>query len=226
VAGGGPAPGSGGPRAAASLFEVPSGGIASGAPSLGARGAEGASGFLALDGEWALPLTDAETVARGSGISLHRVLETESGMPLGEGAHVPVGSLLRVRLFVHSESGVQSALAVRDPHAAGLEAIDGEHRTSPQQALAALLGMSPSDEVTDARGALAMRTTQYVQHVEHDVHASTFYLSRIGASLSELTYGVRATTPGSFTLPPTELASERQPDLVARSAMATIVVDP
>jgi hypothetical protein len=154
------------------------------------------------------------------------VLETEAGTPIAEGAHIPIGSLVRVRLFVHSEHGVESALAVRDPHAAGLEPIDAGHRTSPAQALAALLGMSPSDEVTDARGALAMRTSSYVQHVEHDVHASTYYLSRLSPSLSELTYGVRATTAGTFTLPPAELASERNPTLVARSAMATVVVDP
>lgn len=207
-------------------FDIPFAQIASGSHRLEARAGDGAPVFLALDGEWALPLTDAETVARGNGITVHRVLETEAGTPIAEGAHIPIGSLVRVRLFVHSEHGVESALAVRDPHAAGLEPIDAGHRTSPAQALAALLGMSPSDEVTDARGALAMRTSSYVQHVEHDVHASTYYLSRLSPSLSELTYGVRATTAGTFTLPPAELASERNPTLVARSAMATVVVDP
>jgi uncharacterized protein YfaS (alpha-2-macroglobulin family) len=71
-----------------------------------------------------------------------------------------------------------------------------------------------------------MRTSNYVQHVAHDVHASTFYLSMISPSLSELTYGVRATTVGTFSVPPAELASERNPALVARSAMTTLVVDP
>jgi uncharacterized protein YfaS (alpha-2-macroglobulin family) len=214
------------PNGGLAVFELPFRELAGGAHALEVRSAEGAPVFLALDGDWAQPLTEAETVARGRGISLHRVLETESGTPIADGAHVPVGSLVRVRLFVHTETGVESPFAVRDPHAAGLEPIDAEHRTSPQQALAALLGMSPSDEVTDARGALAMRTTSYVQHVEHDVHATTYYLSRLSPSLSELTYGVRATTPGTFTMPPTELASERQPELVARSAAATLVVDP
>ena len=206
-------------------FDLPFTEVTGGAHVLAAQAGEGAPVFLAIDGEWAVPLSETEAVARGRGITVHRVLETESGTPIADGAHIPVGSLVRVRLFVHSEHGVESALAVRDPHAAGLEPIEAGHRTSPAQALAALLGMSPSDEVTDARGALAMRTSGYVQHVEHDLHASTFYLSRLSASLSELTYGVRATTVGTFTLPPTELASERDPSLVARSSMASIVVD-
>lgn len=207
-------------------FDLPFTRVTGGAHVLDARAGEGAPVFVALDGEWAVPLSEAESVARGRGITVHRVLETEAGTPIAEGAHLPVGSLVRVRLFIHTEHGVESALAVRDPHAAGLEPIDGGHRTSPAQALAALLGMSPSDEVTDARGALAMRTSNYVQHVAHDVHASTFYLTRLSASLSELTYGVRATTVGTFTLPPTELASERDPSLVARSSTATVVIDP
>jgi uncharacterized protein YfaS (alpha-2-macroglobulin family) len=206
--------------------EIPFEQIARGTHTLAARAPEGAPVFLALDGEWALPLGEPEAVARGAGITLHRVLETEAGAPLADGAHIPLGSLVRIRLFVHTEHGVESPLAVRDPHAAGLEPIDGGHRTAPARALAALLGMSPSDDVADARGVLAMRTSNYVQHVAHDVHASTFYLSMISPSLSELTYGVRATTVGTFSVPPAELASERNPALVARSAMTTLVVDP
>ncbi|GAB4210879.1 MAG: hypothetical protein OHK0013_32030 [Sandaracinaceae bacterium] len=210
----------------ATRLELPFSELVAGACALEVRGAEGAPVFLSLDGEWAQPLTEAETAARGRGIALHRVLETENGVRLPPGARVAVGSLLRVRLFLYSETGIESALAVRDPHAAGLEPVDGGHRTSAQGALAALLGMSPSDEVTDARGALAMRTASYVRHVEHDVHASTYYLTRLGSSLAELTYGVRATTPGTFTVPPAEVVSERHPELVARSAATTLVVEP
>lgn len=218
----------GGPSPLTSVlrYEVPFARVTGAAHQLEARGRADVPVFLALDGEWAVPLGEPERVARGRGVTVHRVLETEQGTALADGARVQIGSLVRVRLFVFSESGVESALAVRDPHAAGLEPIDAGQRSSPGQALAALLGMSPNDDVTDARGALAMRTSSYVQHVAHDVHASTFYLTRLGPSLSELTYGVRASALGTFTVPPTELASERDPALVARSAMTTLVVEP
>ena len=182
--------------------------------------------FLALDGEWAVPVTDAEDVARGHGITLHRILESENGTRIEPGAHIPVGSLVRVRLFVYAENGVELPLAVRDPHAAGLEPIDAAQATTPQAALARLLGMSPSDDVADARGAIAMSTMNNLRQVEHDIHASTFYLTRLGSNLGELTYGVRATSTGTFSMPPAELRSETDRTLEARSTAMSITVDP
>jgi hypothetical protein len=182
--------------------------------------------FLAIDGEWAVPVTENEDVARGRGITLHRILESENGTRIENGAHVPVGSLVRVRLFVYAENGAELPLAVRDPHAAGLEPIDAAQATTPQAALSRLLGMSPSDDVADARGAIAMSTMGNLRHVEHDVHASTFYLSRVGENLAELTYGVRATSAGTFTMPPAELRGESDRNLVARSTAMTVTVDP
>lgn len=207
-------------------FEIPIAQLAGNMLPLVATTSPNVPVFLALDGEWAVPVTEAEDVARGHGITLHRILESENGTRIEPGAHIPVGSLVRVRLFVYAENGVELPLAVRDPHAAGLEPIDAAQATTPQAALARLLGMSPSDDVADARGAIAMSTMNNLRQVEHDIHASTFYLTRLGSNLAELTYGVRATSTGTFSMPPAELRSETDRSLEARSTAMSITVDP
>jgi uncharacterized protein YfaS (alpha-2-macroglobulin family) len=53
-----------------------------------------------------------------------------------------------------------------------------------------------------------------------------FHFNTGASGLREFTYAVRATTVGTFTLPPAQLEALYQPTQVARSAVATLTVEP
>jgi uncharacterized protein YfaS (alpha-2-macroglobulin family) len=208
------------------LFDVPFASLASGDHRLLARGSADRPVYLALDARWAEPLGPTDDDARGRAATLHRVFETPSGSPIPTGSHVALGSLVRVRLFLHTESTTPEWTAVRDPHAAGFEPVDGGLDTSPSAEIAALVGMSPDDDVYDVRAVRAMNTLGYVRSHAHTANASTFQLRAMGPGLYELTYALRASTPGTYTVGPASIEALREVDFVARSEAATFTVDP
>ena len=181
--------------------------------------------FVALDARWAVPIAETDDVARGRAVALHRVLETAAGTPIEAGARIPLGTMIRVRLFVHVEEGSPERIAVRDPLGAGFESVDAGLRTTPHASLMALLGASPDDDATDSRGFHAMRTLSHVEHRRFDVHATTFYLSSLPPGLHELTYAVRATTPGEFVVPPASIEALRDESFVGRSSALRVAVE-
>ena len=181
--------------------------------------------WFALAGSWMVPLGAADEVARGERATLHRVLEDATGKPLGRDARVKLGDLVRVRLFLYTEEA-PPYLAVRDRLAGGLEPLDASHETSPRAALHALLGMGPDDDVLDARGHWAERSLDALSHRAFLPTEAAFYLAEGQSGLRELTYGARATAVGTFVLPPAELEALYSPGFTARSAAATITVEP
>lgn len=208
------------------LFTVPFASLASGDHRLLARGSADRPVYLAIDARWAEPLGPADDDARGRAATLHRVFETPAGSPIPTGSHVALGSLVRVRLYLHTESTTPEWTAVRDPHAAGFEPVDGGLDTTPSAEIAALVGMSPDDDVYDVRAVRAMNTLAYVRTHAHTPNASTFQLRAVGPGLYELTYALRAATPGTFTVAPASIEALRDADFVARSEAATFTVDP
>jgi uncharacterized protein YfaS (alpha-2-macroglobulin family) len=182
--------------------------------------------YFAISARWTVPLGSDDETPRGEAAALHRVLEDATGKPLGPDAHVRLGDLVRVRLFLFSEQEAPPFLAVRDRLAGGPEPIDADHETSPRESLWALLGMGPDDDAVDARGHHAARTLDLISHRAFLPTQAAFYLERGGTGLHEVTYGARATTPGTFVLPPAELEALYAPRFVARSASTTITVDP
>jgi uncharacterized protein YfaS (alpha-2-macroglobulin family) len=154
------------------------------------------------------------------------VLEDATGRPLGEDPHVKLGELVRVRLFLYAEHETPPYLAVRDPLAGGLEPIDAAHETSPEGSLRALLGMGPDDEEVDVRGLYAWRSMLSITHRAFLPAQAVFDLQESQSGLHELTYGARATTVGTFVLPPAEVVALYAPGFVARSTAATVTVDP
>ncbi len=197
-----------------------------GAHSLVARGTSDRPVYMALEARWAEPLTEADERARGRALTLHRVLETPAGAPIASGAHVALGALVRVRIFIHTESTTPEWAAVRDPHPAGLEPVDDGLESSPSTEIASLVGMGPDDDVVDVRARRALDSIAYIRSHEHAPHASTYQLTALGAGLYELTYALRASTPGTFVAPPATFEALRDPDVVARSAALTLTVDP
>lgn len=207
-------------------FAVPFAQALGGTHSLVARGSSDRPVFLALESRWAEPLTAADDDARGRALTLHRVVETPNGAPIPSGSHLPLGSLVRVRLFLHTESTTPEWSAVRDPHPAGLEPVDDGLASSPSTEIASLVGMGPDDDVVDVRARRALESVAYVRSHEHAPHASTYQLTALGPGLYELTYALRASTPGTFVAPPASFEALRDPDVVARSETFTVTVDP
>lgn len=182
--------------------------------------------FFSLSARWTEPLGPLDEVARGEQAALHRILEDATGKRLAPDAHVKLGDLVRVRLFLFTESGSPPYLAVRDRLAGGLDPLDAAHETTPRASLWALLGMGPDDDVVDARGHWAARTLDAITYRAFSPARATFYFARSASGLREITYGARATTVGTFVIPPAEVEAMYAPGFVARSAAATLTVDP
>ena len=78
--------------------------------------------------------------------------------------------------------------------------------------------------MVDARAYHAMRTMGSLERRSFERTATDFYLRPLYPGLYELTYAIRATTPGRFLLVPAEIGSLDDADLVARSTATTLVV--
>lgn len=208
----------------AAIYEIPFDQLPGQEHNLTIESGDGGPVFYAIDGRWAVPLGVVDEVARGRTVALHRVFETEDGRRLEEGAEVPLGAMVRVRLFVYSEGSSPPMIALHDPTAAGLEAVDSTLDTSPRDSLEALFGMGPNDEAGDPRGHIAMRSLSNIAHRSFDTAATTFYLSRLRYGLNEYTYAVRATTEGEFVIPPAQIEALYEPEFVGRSAAGRLRV--
>ena len=205
-------------------FRIPAGSLEGGSHELLIL-PEG-NAFFSLAGRWAVPLEPADAIARGRTVALHRTFETEAGQPLPDAAHVRLGELVRVRLFVYTDKPAPPFLSLRDPLAGGLEALDASLETSPRDALNSLLGLVPGEELVDPRGHLAIKAVDDIARRAFEPQAAVFELEALGEGVREYTYAVRASVPGTFTLPPAELQAAYEPSFAARSAMASLTVDP
>ncbi|MDB4932470.1 MAG: hypothetical protein JWM10_4954, partial [Myxococcaceae bacterium] len=179
--------------------------------------------FFAVESVRDVALGEAETVARGRGVSLHRVLETSAGQALADGATVRVGDLVRVRLFVHSEAPTPAVMSLRDPVGGGFEPVDQAFETTPRGEVMSLVGAGPDDDAMDARVFHALRAVDQIVHRALRPQGVVFRLSE-GSGLREFTFAVRATTPGTFVLPPATIDARFDPSVVARSTLTRVTV--
>jgi uncharacterized protein YfaS (alpha-2-macroglobulin family) len=200
--------------------------VSGGTHAFVARGTSDRPVYAAVEARWAEPLTTADDDARGSAVTLHRTIETPAGAAIPSGSHVPLGTLVRVRLFIHTEDSTPEWTAVRDPHPAGFEVVDTGLESSPRTEVASLVGMGPDDEAIDVRARRALNSVDYIRSHEHAPHASTYQLRTLVPGLYELTYALRASTPGTFVAPPASIEALRDADFVARSEALTLTVDP
>lgn len=175
--------------------------------------------FYALEGEWSVPLSGFDRVARGRRVSLHRRFETSTGRQLRPGDAVELGEMVRVRLFVFTEDSNPREIMIHDPMAGGVEAVQNQFATTPQNALMAMLGMGPDDDAVDPRGYHAMRSSHSISHRALERNAAIFYFDDLPTGLQEYTYVVRATTVGEFTLPPAQIQAANDQGFEGRSAM-------
>ena len=197
--------------------------LVAGAPAAQLRVRSDVPLFFAVEAARDVPLGEAESVARGRGVSLHRVLETSAGEALADGATVRVGELIRVRLFVHSEATTPTVMSLRDPIGGGFEPVDAAFETTPRGEVMSLVGAGPDDDAMDARVFHALRSVEQVIHRSLRPQGVVYRLSE-GRGLREFTFAVRATTPGRFLLPPATLDARFDPALVARSTLTHLTV--
>ncbi len=181
--------------------------------------------YFAVESTRDVALGAADDVARGRGVSLHRVFETAAGQALADGATVHVGELVRVRLFVHSEESTPAVMSLRDPLGGGFEPVDPAFETTPRGEVMALVGAGPDDDAMDARVFHALRSVEQIVHRSLRPQGVVYRLSE-GQGLREFTFAVRATTAGRFVLPPATLDARFSPQLVARSGMVHLTVAP
>ena len=180
--------------------------------------------FFAMESDYAEPVRPEHRSARGRGVALHRIIETAEGRRLTDGDSVPLGATLRVRLFTYTEQGSVDNVRIYDPLGAGFDAVDGQFASSPDQALRTMLGMGPDDEAMDPRGYHAMRTAHAITHRTLEPNAASFYFDSLPGGLQEVTYAVRATTPGRFTLPPTQIEAREEESFEGHSALMELEV--
>ncbi|MCB9597613.1 MAG: hypothetical protein H6719_33150 [Sandaracinaceae bacterium] len=188
------------------------------------EGGDDGAMFFSIDGRWAVPLTEADEVARGRRTAVHRVYETPDGRPLEAGATVALGEMVRVRVFVYTEGEAPEVVAIHDPIPAGFDAVDGGQDSTPRSSLEALFGTGLDDGAIDARAQHAMRSIHSISHRALNDERASFYFDRLPSGLQEYTYAIRATTVGTFTIPPTQVEALYDPDFVARSTVATLTV--
>ncbi|MGE0786716.1 MAG: alpha-2-macroglobulin [Sandaracinaceae bacterium] len=205
------------------FFRLPAGRLA-GQHRLRIRGGDDGPVFFSIDGRYAVALSDADHVARGRATAVHRVYETADGRAIEPGASVPLGELVRVRVFVYTEGSSPEMVALHDPIPGGFEAVDAGHDSTPRASLDALLGGGADDGAVDSRAHIAMRSLHSISHRELGTYGTSYFFDQLPSGLQEYTYALRATTPGTFTVPPTQVEALYDPDFVARSSMATLSV--
>ncbi len=182
--------------------------------------------YFALDARWYAALGASDEVARGRDVAVHRVYENQLGAPLAPGAHVRVGDRIRVRLFVYSDRDAPGDLLLRDRVPGGFEALDADLDTTPRESLDGLLGRGVDDDTaSDPRAFHALGALDRIAHRVFARGETRFHLTGVTANLSEFTYGIRATTPGTYAVAPAELEGLTSPAFHGRSTMATFTVD-
>jgi hypothetical protein len=123
---------------------------------------------------------------------------------------------VRVRLRVVVPSR-RYFVALDDPLPAGLEAVDLKLRTSAFSALAGQAGRRPS-----TAGRLYRRFP--ASHREKRDDRVVLLADRLPAGVYEYTYLARATTVGTFVVPPLEASEMYHPEVFGRSGTAIVQV--
>jgi uncharacterized protein YfaS (alpha-2-macroglobulin family) len=114
-------------------------------------------------------------------------------------------------------------MSLRDPVGGGFEPVDQAFETTPRGEVMSLVGAGPDDDAMDARVFHALRAVDQIVHRALRPQGVVFRLSE-GSGLREFTFAVRATTPGTFVLPPATIDARFDPTVAARSTLAHVTV--
>jgi uncharacterized protein YfaS (alpha-2-macroglobulin family) len=132
--------------------------------------------------------------------------------------HIKPGAEVRVRLTMVADSR-RTHVALIDPLPAGLEALN--------PALAVTGPIPPDDDFSDDAIGFGRSTYWWWRWFEHqnlrDDRAEAF-ASLLWAGTYEYTYVARATTPGTFVVPPTKAEEIYAPETFGRSGSDVVIV--
>jgi hypothetical protein len=133
--------------------------------------------------------------------------------------HIKAGAKVRVRLSMVAESQ-RTHVALIDPLPAGLEIVNPELATSEDV---------PSDpEVQPIEGDVVLSSWWYPTWFDHqnmrDDRAESF-ATYLPAGVYDYSYVARATTPGSFVVPPVRAEEMYEPETFGRGSTDAVVID-
>ncbi|MCS6988676.1 MAG: MG2 domain-containing protein [Chloroherpetonaceae bacterium] len=148
--------------------------------------------------------------ARDNGISLFKTIEPLSGRRT-DGA-VKAGDVVKITLQIAVPEEM-TYVAVSDPLPAGLEAINPTLKTSG------------SIDAPQSEGEEEIVPSFYsFDHIELQDDRVTLFAERLGRGVHTYVYYARATTYGTFTMPPSAAEKMYQPEVFGRTGTSRLVV--
>ena len=146
-----------------------------------------------------------------------RYQRVDSGEPAAAGTSFSSGDLVRVTLTVTLPHEGRF-LAFTDPLPAGFEAVDAVLATTATD-----VGAVATTQSSDGDRFAWWRRGGF-DHVEKHDDRVVAYATRLSTGRHELTYLVRATTSGTFSVPGTWGEAIYAPEITGRAAATTIDV--
>ncbi len=129
--------------------------------------------------------------------------------------HVKAGALVRVRVRMAAENR-RYHVALVDPLPAGLEALNPE---------LAVTGPVPPDPKAGADEPYWWWSRPWYEHQNMRDERIEAFASLLWEGVHEYTYVARATTPGSFVVPPAKAEEMYEPETFGRSATDRLIVE-
>jgi uncharacterized protein YfaS (alpha-2-macroglobulin family) len=129
--------------------------------------------------------------------------------------HIKAGATVRVRLTMAAPAR-RYHVALVDPLPAGLEAMN------PALAVTGSVPQDPKDETT-SRGWWWSRT--WFEHQNLRDERAEAFTSLLWEGVYDYTYVARATTPGTFVVPPTKAEEMYHPETFGRSSTDRVVIE-
>lgn len=152
---------------------------------------------------------------KDNGISLSKKIEPLSGT--SKDGMVRAGDVVKITLQI-AVSEEMNFVAINDALAAGLEAINPTLKTSGS------VGGSPIQAEGEGYDEEVGTPSYTFDHIELRDDRVTLFAERLGRGVHTYTYFARATTYGTFTMPPSTAEKMYQPEVFGRTGTARLVI--
>jgi len=162
--------------------------------------------------------------ARDNGIALSKQIQPLSGA--SKDGTIKAGDVVKITLQLAIPEEMHF-VAINDPLAAGLEAIDPTLKTSklpvsksPEEIIQLLNKLSFADE-SELAEMLPSRT---FDHIELRDDRVTLFAEKLRRGVHTYTYYARAITCGTFVMPPSTAEKMYQPEVFGRTGTARLII--
>lgn len=154
--------------------------------------------------------------ARDNGIALSKKIESLSGS--NKTGTIKAGDVVKITLQI-AVAEEMNFVAINDALAAGLEAINPTLNTSGS------IGGAPVQSEGEGYDEEDGTMSYTFDHIELKDDRVTLFAERLGRGVHTYTYFARATTYGSFTMPPSTAEKMYQPEVFGRTGTSRLVVE-